>query len=345
MEIEIDFLRKGYMNGEEYFPHDMASTFIGRFRGIVVTVDRPILFKFHSEELQGKIKSVSLRGASSASPTGNDTRTGIIFTGTDVIFTAATNATIRIRPNATRFRVAASTFAGGMQTINIYGGNFYALSPTCPCAIAERCLAAGSMTSKVNLEVQSLASSDSKIGNSAYLTFVLDIFVTYIISTQKNMDMRNTDAREQETKAKAIFSYLGGFWMLLRAHFGKLLIVLFEFCLTFTTHTLRSVLLFEAHFQVASRVQQAVEIYLRNWRFGGISNLFILLWQSPNKSMTRMGSFKLSIEVHAQSQQLPSRSTWCHANQSAFAERFGLKCHCIREVDKKIYRNTVEYIP
>lgn len=164
MEIEVDFLQKGYMNPEEYFSIDMASTFIDRFRGIVMTAGRPILFMFHGEELQGEVKSVILRGASSAPSTTNETHTGVIFAGTEVKFMVATDATIKIKPHV-KFPVSAATFAAGTQIINIYGGNFNALSPTCPCAIAERCLAAGSKKDEVNFDVPSLASDST--GNSA----------------------------------------------------------------------------------------------------------------------------------------------------------------------------------
>jgi len=164
MEIEIDFLQKGRMNAQEYLSTDMISTFIDRFRGIVVTVGRPILFKFHGEALKGKIKSVTLRGVP---PTTDNSHTGpgIIFAGTDVIFTAATDATIKIKPYV-RFPVSASTFAAGVQTIIIHGGMFNAGPSTCPCATAERCLAASSKKGEINLEVPSLAS-DSTVGNSA----------------------------------------------------------------------------------------------------------------------------------------------------------------------------------
>jgi len=160
-EIEIDFLHKGYTNGKEYLSIDMASLFIDRFRGIVVTVGRPILFEFHGEKLQGRIKSLTLREASSEVPTRNDTHTGIIFAGTDVIFTTATDATIKIEPYV-RFPVSASTFAAGVQTINIYGGTFSTLSSTCPCATAERCLAADSKTQEA-----SSPAMDSTTGNSS----------------------------------------------------------------------------------------------------------------------------------------------------------------------------------
>ena len=162
MEIEIDFLHKGYTNGKEYLSIDMASLFIDRFRGIVVTVGQPILFEFYGEKLQGKIKSLTLREASSEVPTRNDTHTGVIFAGTDVVFTTATDATIKIKPYV-RFSVSASTFAAGVQTINIYGGTFSALSSTCPCATAERCLALAA-DSKTH-EVPS-PPSDSTTGNS-----------------------------------------------------------------------------------------------------------------------------------------------------------------------------------
>lgn len=180
MEIEIDFLHKGYTDGKEYLSTDMASLFIDRFRGIVVTVGRPILFEFHGEELQGKIKSLTFREASSV-PARNDTHTGVIFAGTDVKFTAATDATIKIQPYD-RFPVAASTFAAGVQTINIYGGNFNILSSTCPCAAAERCLAT-SKKDEVKFETVPSLASDSTTGNSKYITFILNVYIPYIMST------------------------------------------------------------------------------------------------------------------------------------------------------------------
>jgi len=128
-----------------------------------MSVGRTILFKFYGEALQGKIKSVSLRGASSIPASRNGTLTGIVFPGTDVTFTAAADATIKIQPCVTStrsFTVAASTFAG-VQTVNIYGGIFIAGDSNYPYAIAES-LAAGSMTSKVNF-----FASGSQTGNSA----------------------------------------------------------------------------------------------------------------------------------------------------------------------------------
>ena len=172
MELEIDFLQKGYVNAKEYLSMDIASAFIDRFRGIVVTVGRTILFKFQGEALKGKIKSLTLRGASRVQvPASNDTHTsGIIFAGTDVIFTAAADATIKIEPYV-RFPVSASTFAAGVQTVVINGGIFAALPATCPCATAGRCLAAGSKKGEVNFEIPSrvnaTTSSDGTTKNSA----------------------------------------------------------------------------------------------------------------------------------------------------------------------------------
>ncbi len=194
MEIEIDFLQKGYRNGKGYLSIDMVSTFIDGFRGIVMTVGRSILFLFEGEELQGKIKSVALRGTSSAPPTRNDT--GIVFAGTDVIFIEATGSTIKVTPSV-RSPVPASIFAAGVQTINIYGGTFNTLLSSCACATATRCLendnsscqcaadnpgktsekgiayklltwlAAGGKKDKVNYQVPSPARGGSSTGNSA----------------------------------------------------------------------------------------------------------------------------------------------------------------------------------
>ena len=102
-----------------------------------MTVGRPIVFLFEGEELQGNIKSVTLRGTSSVPPTRNDT--GIVFAGTEVIFTKATESMIKIKPSV-RYPVAATMFAG-VQTIYICGGTFNTLPSSCACATATRCLA------------------------------------------------------------------------------------------------------------------------------------------------------------------------------------------------------------
>ena len=78
IEIEVDFLKSGY----PYSLHDMATTFVGDFKGMQMTIGQPIVFMYRKGKLRGIIKSVALV----EEPSSARKNTGIIFTETIVTF-------------------------------------------------------------------------------------------------------------------------------------------------------------------------------------------------------------------------------------------------------------------
>lgn len=101
VQLELDFLKRGYQNSEPYLADDMIMNFTNKYKGILMTDHEPILFKYRGEKLKGKITSilVGLPG----SPTLIRGLTGIIDETTRIIFVNAQDSAIRIIPSVKRF--------------------------------------------------------------------------------------------------------------------------------------------------------------------------------------------------------------------------------------------------
>ena len=60
IEIEVDFVKAGSENSEEYSLHDMATTFVDDVKRIQMTKGQPIVLTYRKEKLRGVVKSIGL---------------------------------------------------------------------------------------------------------------------------------------------------------------------------------------------------------------------------------------------------------------------------------------------
>ena len=98
IEIEVDFLKPGYENPEEYSLHDMATTFIDVFKRIQMTKGQPIVFMYRKEKLRGLIKSMTLVDE----PPPARKNTGLIFSETSATFSKSPESTMKTKLSVKR---------------------------------------------------------------------------------------------------------------------------------------------------------------------------------------------------------------------------------------------------
>jgi vesicle-fusing ATPase len=95
VKVQLDFLKRGYQNAEPYLADDMISKFMDQYRGIIMSDNEPILYKYHGEKLKGKVLSLAL-------PAATKRAAGVLTDATCLSFVSPQYSSMQVIPSAKR---------------------------------------------------------------------------------------------------------------------------------------------------------------------------------------------------------------------------------------------------
>lgn len=101
IEIEVDFMEGASRITEVYVSDDMEKMFVDVFQGVQMTKEQPIIFTFRQERFKGEITALTLVDSPARKEKVRE-ETGLIFKGTEVIFSKVQGSVIKLKPSKKR---------------------------------------------------------------------------------------------------------------------------------------------------------------------------------------------------------------------------------------------------
>ncbi|GJJ06488.1 hypothetical protein Clacol_000680 [Clathrus columnatus] len=108
LDLEVGFWKRGLEIAEQFSPEEMVNTFIRAFNGLIFSIDQPLVFEFHGQNLKAIVKSLGILELSAgqrkgaAPPPARSMNMGVVMDKTDVNFFKAPDSKIKIKSSSKR---------------------------------------------------------------------------------------------------------------------------------------------------------------------------------------------------------------------------------------------------